>query len=72
MRTMNGDGGPVLPWLLIRQDVHGNRYRVGSYATRAEAQRTADRLGAAEAVAGAAGADSYLVECRDHASGARG
>ncbi len=72
MRTMNGDGGPVLPWLLIRQDGHGNRYRVGSYATRVEAQRTAGRLGAAGAAVGGGATDSYLVECRDHASGARG
>ncbi|GAA2577966.1 SPOR domain-containing protein [Streptomyces tubercidicus] len=38
------DGGAVLPWLVIRQDEGGNRYRVGRYATRAEAQRVADRL----------------------------
>ncbi|MYT31684.1 MULTISPECIES: SPOR domain-containing protein [unclassified Streptomyces] len=34
----------VLPWLVIRQDEGGNRYRVGRYATRAEAERVADRL----------------------------
>ncbi|MGP4003082.1 SPOR domain-containing protein [Streptomyces sp. 8N706] len=39
------DSGPVLPWLVIRQDDNGNQYRVGRYATRAEAQRVADRLG---------------------------
>jgi hypothetical protein len=33
-----------LVWLLIRQDESGNRYRVGRYATRAEAERVADRL----------------------------
>ncbi|WP_142266023.1 SPOR domain-containing protein [Streptomyces sp. NBC_00080] len=33
-----------LPWLVIRQDDNGNRYRVGRYATRAEAQKTADSL----------------------------
>ncbi|MBC2875190.1 MULTISPECIES: SPOR domain-containing protein [Streptomyces] len=35
---------PVLPWLVIRQDDNGNRYRVGRYATRLEAERVADRL----------------------------
>ncbi|MER0482427.1 SPOR domain-containing protein [Streptomyces sp. Edi2] len=39
------EGGAVLPWLVIRQDEGGNRYRVGRYATRAEAERVADRLG---------------------------
>ncbi|KIZ14298.1 SPOR domain-containing protein [Streptomyces natalensis] len=38
------DTGAVLPWLVIRQDEGGNRYRVGRYATRAEAERVADRL----------------------------
>ncbi|MFF4156561.1 SPOR domain-containing protein [Streptomyces sp. NPDC001678] len=38
------DTGPVLPWLVIRQDENGNRYRVGRYATRTEAERVADRL----------------------------
>ncbi|QHC25628.1 SPOR domain-containing protein [Streptomyces sp. GS7] len=38
------DHGAVLPWLVIRQDEGGNRYRVGRYATRAEAERVADRL----------------------------
>ncbi|GFE14589.1 hypothetical protein Sgleb_26360 [Streptomyces glebosus] len=38
------EGGAVLPWLVIRQDDGGNRYRVGRYATRAEAERVADRL----------------------------
>ncbi|WP_405627613.1 SPOR domain-containing protein [Streptomyces sp. NBC_00016] len=33
-----------LPWLVIRQDDNGNRYRVGRYATRAEAQKVADSL----------------------------
>ncbi|SES14158.1 hypothetical protein SAMN04487983_103292 [Streptomyces sp. yr375] len=33
-----------LPWLVIRQDDNGNRYSVGRYATRAEAQETADTL----------------------------
>ncbi|MFD8459231.1 SPOR domain-containing protein [Streptomyces antimycoticus] len=38
------DGNAVLPWLVIRQDANGNRYRVGRYATRTEAQDVADRL----------------------------
>jgi cell division protein FtsN len=38
------DSGAVLPWLVIRQDDNGNRYRVGRYATKDEAQQTADRL----------------------------
>ncbi|WP_055548153.1 SPOR domain-containing protein [Streptomyces sp. NBRC 110028] len=38
------DGNAALPWLVIRQDGNGNRYRVGRYATRTEAQEVADRL----------------------------
>ncbi|MEV6316049.1 SPOR domain-containing protein [Streptomyces sp. NPDC051776] len=38
------DSGAVQPWLVIRQDENGNRYRVGRYATRAEAERVAARL----------------------------
>ncbi|MEV6617079.1 SPOR domain-containing protein [Streptomyces sp. NPDC051051] len=38
------DGTVSLPWLVIRQDDNGNRYRVGRYATRAEAQKIADSL----------------------------
>ncbi|TGA92148.1 SPOR domain-containing protein [Streptomyces sp. MZ04] len=38
------DGTVVLPWLVIRQDDNGNRYRVGRYATRAEAEKIADSL----------------------------
>ena len=34
-----------LVWVLIRQDESGNRYRVGRYATRAEAERVATALG---------------------------
>ncbi|MFM9447312.1 SPOR domain-containing protein [Streptomyces acidiscabies] len=33
-----------LPWLVIRQDDNGNRYRVGRYATQDEAQKIADSL----------------------------
>ncbi|MER5933733.1 SPOR domain-containing protein [Streptomyces sp. NPDC002054] len=36
------DSGALLPWLVIRQDDNGNRYRVGRYATRAEAQKVVD------------------------------
>ncbi|WP_374227288.1 hypothetical protein [Streptomyces sp. JJ66] len=36
-----------LPWLVIRQEEDGSRYRVGRCATRVEAQRLADRLGGA-------------------------
>ncbi|MEK8144766.1 SPOR domain-containing protein [Streptomyces sp. M10(2022)] len=38
------DSGAVLPWLVIRQDDNGNRYRVGRYATQDEAQRIVDGL----------------------------
>lgn len=62
MRT-SGDSSTVLPWLLIRQDGHGNRYRVGSYATRDEAQAAADRLGRDDG--GGGRAEGYLVEPRD-------
>ncbi len=64
MRSTSGDSSIVLPWLLIRQDGHGNRYRVGSYATRGEAQAAADRLGRNEG-GGAGRAEGYLVEPRD-------
>jgi hypothetical protein len=40
---------PELVWLLIRQDAGGNRYRVGRFATRAEAERVAETHGAAGA-----------------------
>ncbi|MFG3659857.1 SPOR domain-containing protein [Streptomyces sp. NPDC047706] len=38
------DSTVTLPWLVIRQDDNGNRYRVGRYATRSEAQKIADSL----------------------------
>jgi hypothetical protein len=44
MRRGSGEGNAVLPWHVIREDGNGNRYRVGSCATRTEAQRLADRL----------------------------
>lgn len=72
----------MLPWHVIREDGHGNRYRVGSYASRTEAQRVADRLGgsgghaakdARAANGGSAGrgapVDSYLVEPPERMSG---
>ncbi|MFV5997491.1 SPOR domain-containing protein [Streptomyces sp. NPDC056231] len=43
-RDTMSDGGAVLPWLVIRQDDNGNRYRVGRYATQDEAQKIADNL----------------------------
>jgi hypothetical protein len=39
------DGSAVLPWLVIRQDDSGNRYRIGRYASKDEAQKIADNLG---------------------------
>ncbi|MBH1935615.1 SPOR domain-containing protein [Streptomyces sp. AV19] len=54
-----GDNEPLLPWLVIRQDDNGNRYRVGRYATRTEAERVADRLDAS----GRSGHEQlYIVE----------
>ncbi|MFE1958426.1 SPOR domain-containing protein [Streptomyces sp. NPDC059479] len=38
------DGAVALPWLVIREDGNGNRYRVGRYATEDEAQKMADSL----------------------------
>ncbi|MGK5546826.1 SPOR domain-containing protein [Streptomyces sp. URMC 127] len=46
------DSGPVLPWLVIRQDENGNRYRVGRYATRTEAEKVVGSLDGARAVDG--------------------
>lgn len=43
-RNTMSDSGAVLPWLVIRQDDNGSRYRVGRYATQDEAQRIADKL----------------------------
>ncbi|WP_328536918.1 SPOR domain-containing protein [Streptomyces sp. NBC_00344] len=40
------DSPAMLSWQVIRQDDNGNRYRVGKYATRDEAQRIADTLDA--------------------------
>ncbi|MGW1768003.1 SPOR domain-containing protein [Streptomyces sp. NPDC002073] len=38
------DSGAELPWLVIRQDDNGNRYRVGRYPSQAEAEKVADSL----------------------------
>lgn len=40
----NRAGRTALPWLVIREDSNGSRYRVGRYATREEAQRIGDGL----------------------------
>jgi hypothetical protein len=56
-----GGGGAVtseLGWVLIRQDEGGNRYRVGRYATRAEAERVAGTLVGPAARSGAAAGQS--------------
>ncbi|KAF4405024.1 MULTISPECIES: SPOR domain-containing protein [Streptomyces] len=55
------DSGAGLPWLVIREDGNGNRYRVGSYGTRAEAEKAAARLGG-ERHGGGAGEQLYVVE----------
>ncbi|NLU66582.1 SPOR domain-containing protein [Streptomyces sp. HNM0574] len=69
MRSVGGgDSNVVLPWHVIRRDVGGGRYRVGSYATRSEAQEIAERLkGTADGSTG-----DYLVERMDSGSGAQG
>ncbi|WP_263166009.1 SPOR domain-containing protein [Streptomyces sp. SCSIO ZS0520] len=38
------EGTATLTWVVVRQDDNGNRYRVARYATKAEAQRVAERL----------------------------
>ncbi|MET9147891.1 MULTISPECIES: SPOR domain-containing protein [unclassified Streptomyces] len=38
------DSTVTLPWLVVRQDDNGNRYRVGRYATRDEAEETVGSL----------------------------
>lgn len=43
-----GDSGAARPWVVVREDGNGNRYRVGSYATRDEAERVVSRFGPAE------------------------
>lgn len=68
MRSVSGDSSAVLPWHVIRQEDNGSRYRVGSYATRIEAQQIAERLGKGGEDAGGA----YLVEQMDRRSGHQG
>lgn len=44
-RVPEGGGGDTaedLVWAVIREDENGNRYRVGRYATREEAQGVCD------------------------------
>ncbi|GAA3181631.1 MULTISPECIES: SPOR domain-containing protein [Streptomyces] len=57
------DGGTRLPWLVIRQDEGGHRYRVGRYATRAEAERVVGGLG------GDGDQQLYVVEKMDVTTG---
>jgi hypothetical protein len=51
------EGGALLPWLVIRQDDNGNRYRVGRCATQREAEKMAEGLGLGES-----GPRQYWVE----------
>jgi len=71
MRSVSGESDTVLPWHVVREDGRGNRYRVGSYATRTEAQQVVDRLARNGAGARAVEEvfDSYLVEPLECASG---
>ncbi|GAB3955862.1 hypothetical protein GCM10028832_12090 [Streptomyces sparsus] len=55
-----------LPWLVIRQDDDGSRYRVGRYATRLEAQTLADRLRERRRGLMDEGDRCYLVERLGH------
>ncbi|MFF9477620.1 SPOR domain-containing protein [Streptomyces sp. NPDC014733] len=57
------DGGTRLPWQVIRQDEGGHRYRVGRYATRAEAERVIGGLG------GGDDQQLYVVEKMDVTTG---
>jgi hypothetical protein len=43
---VSGQGGETaaLEWAVIRQDENGNHYRVGRYATRAEAEEAVEVL----------------------------
>ena len=69
-----GDRDPAArPWIVIRQDANGNRYRVGHYATRAEAVRMASRLGSTvgDGEDGAEGTSSERDGERPDAAGER-
>ncbi|MDK1476734.1 SPOR domain-containing protein [Streptomyces sp. 549] len=59
----------LLPWLVIRQDDDGSRYRVGRYATRLEAQTLADRLRERRRDLMDEGDRCYLVERLGHSNG---
>ena len=39
-----GESTTQLVWLVIRKDGNGNRYRIGSYATQAEAEQEAEKM----------------------------
>jgi hypothetical protein len=45
-RDAMNENGSLLPWVVIRQDDKDNRYRVARYATKDEAERTAEDLDA--------------------------
>ncbi|MGD6757268.1 STAS domain-containing protein [Streptomyces sp. BH105] len=61
----SGESSTALPWRVVRQDRDGNnRYRVGRYVTRAEAERVAVALG------NAGGTHVYAVEQAHERSGA--
>lgn len=62
--------GNLRPWLVIRQDDNGHRYRIGHCATRAEAQRLIVRLKRSPG-ASSRNAGRYLVERAERAAGAR-
>jgi hypothetical protein len=51
-----------LVWALIRQDGGDNRYRVGRFATRAEAERIADQLDLHAGVPEEAQERRYVIE----------
>jgi sporulation related protein len=56
------NGSNLRPWQVIRQDENGGRYRIGHYATRAEAQRLIGRLTTGAEGGSAASSAQYLVE----------
>ncbi|UGY93446.1 SPOR domain-containing protein [Streptomyces gobiensis] len=62
----------TLPWMVIRQDDNGSRYRVGRYATRGEAQTLVDRLGKRVRRDAEGGVRRYVVERLGHTSGDQG